>query len=246
MTATQNLKPSGADLQPDGFLAAFGVQADPNLLQRALTHRSWAYENNRAPHNERLEFLGDSVLGFAVTTRLYKLFPKMAEGELAKRRAAVVSTVALAAAARAINLGAYLRLGKGELASGGQDKDSILADALEAVIGAVYLSTDITVAVKFVLELLAAQLSAAADISRALDPKTTLQELAAAAGLPHPQYAVTGTGPDHQKVYTAKVELLGACGVGIGSSKKAAELAAAREIVAILEAPAANPNTEKD
>lgn len=219
---------------PDGFLAPFGVRVDENLLRRALTHRSWAYENANAPHNERLEFLGDSVLGLAVTTRLYRLFPNMSEGELAKRRAALVSTVALARAARRIELGKYLLLGKGELKNGGADKDSILADAMEAVIGAVYLSTDVQIARRFVLQLLEPQLAEVEALSRALDPKTTLQELAAAQKLPHPRYEVTSEGPDHNRSYTALVRVLGVTGVGVGSSKKVAELAAARDAVAQL------------
>lgn len=235
MTAKNTSKPSAAvQTAADGFLAQYGVKADPKLIDRALTHRSWAFEHGGAPHNERLEFLGDSVLGFAVTTRLYKKFSKLSEGELAKRRAAVVSTITLATTAREIGLGQYLKLGNGELATGGRDKDSILADTLEAVIGAVYLSTDIQVATKFVLQLLESKIAEVETLSRSLDPKTTLQEIAAAHGLPHPHYVVTGTGPDHNREYTAHVALLGVQATGVGSSKKAAELAAAREVVAEL------------
>lgn len=236
MSETETLKPSTAanNAVVDGFLTRYRVKIDPHLLGRALTHRSWSYENDRAPHNERLEFLGDSVLGIAVTAHLYKHFPKVSEGELAKRRAAVVSTAALAKAARVMGLGAHIRLGKGERASGGSDKDSILADTLEAVIGAVYLSTDVQTAMQFVLRVLESQLTNNQLLSD-LDPKTTLQELSSAAGLPHPQYTVVGEGPDHARVYTATVSVLGVTARGEGSSKKAAELAAAARAVSRLK-----------
>lgn len=135
-------EPSGSSLgdqgDPGGFLVPFGVAVDATLLELALTHRSWAFEHD-APHNERLEFLGDAILGQAVTVKLYRDDPEASEDVLAKRRSALVSTLALAEVARGLGLGASLRLGKGEAASGGADKDSILADTVEAVIGAVYL-----------------------------------------------------------------------------------------------------------
>ena len=118
-----------------------GVDIDAELLGLALTHRSYAYEHGGIPHNERLEFLGDSILGQAVTVMLYTTLPDVDEGALAKRRASVVSTVALAEVARTIGLGAYLKLGRGEENTGGRDKDSLLADATEAIIGAAYLSS---------------------------------------------------------------------------------------------------------
>ncbi|WP_288908750.1 ribonuclease III family protein, partial [uncultured Microbacterium sp.] len=135
------------------LLDKLGVDIDPELLSLALTHRSWAYENGQGPHNERLEFLGDSVLGQAVTVRLYTRHPELDEGSLAKRRASVVSTVALAEVARGIRLGEHLRLGVGEDRTGGRDKDSILADTMEAVIGATYLSTGPDAATSLVLRL---------------------------------------------------------------------------------------------
>ena len=223
--------PSG---EPGGFLSPFGVEIDPELLRLALTHRSWAYEHGGAPHNERLEFLGDSILGQAVTVKLYRDYPHLPEGELAKRRAALVSTVALAEIARGLGLGAELRLGKGEEQTGGRDKDSILADTVEATIGAVYLSTDPETAAQFVRALVAPLLEDPDRFTVALDPKTSLQEEAAARGLPHPAYEVTGEGPDHDRRFTARVELAGAAGIGRGTSKKAAELAAARDAVAQL------------
>lgn len=231
-------EPSGSHLgdqgEPGGFLASLGVDVDPALLELALTHRSWAFEHGGAPHNERLEFLGDAILGQAVTVKLYRDFPDLDEGQLAKRRAALVSSVALAEIARRIELGAQLRLGVGEERTGGRGKDSILADTVEAVIGAVYLSTDPETAAAFVLRLIEPLLDDPERFTVALDPKTTLQELAAARGLPHPQYEVTSEGPDHDRRFTARVELDGAVGVGSGTSKKAAELAAARDAVGQL------------
>lgn len=216
---------------PDGFLSSFDVAVDETLLELALTHRSWAYEHGEAPHNERLEFLGDSILGQAVTVKLYRDFPELSEGELARRRAALVSTLALAEVARGIGLGDYLRLGRGEERTGGRDKDSILADTMEAVIGAVFLATDPATADRFVLDLVAPLLADPERFTVALDPKTSLQEEAAARGLPHPSYETTGAGPDHDRRYTARVSLADATGEGIGTSKKTAELAAARDAV---------------
>ncbi len=206
------------------------------LIDLALTHRSWAYEHDAAPHNERLEFLGDSILGQAVTVKLYRDYPKLSEGELAKRRAALVSTVALAEVARGIGLGAHLKLGIGEERTGGRDKDSILADTVEAIIGAVFLSTDPATANRFVLDLVQPLLADPERFTIALDPKTSLQEAAAERGLPNPTYEVTGEGPDHDRRYTARVELAGAVGIGVGTSKKVAELAAARDAIAQLRA----------
>ncbi|MBO1806283.1 ribonuclease III [Leucobacter ruminantium] len=209
----------------------FGVTVDPELLELALTHRSWAYEHGGAPHNERLEFLGDSILGQAVTVKLYRDYPELSEGELAKRRAALVSTVALAEIARGLDLGALLRLGKGEKQTGGRNKDSILADTVEAIIGAVFLSTDPATADRFVLDLIAPLLADPERFTVTLDPKTSLQKLAAERGLPHPPYDTTGSGPDHDRRYTSHVTLDGVTGTGSGTSKKVAELAAARDAV---------------
>lgn len=225
--------PQGA---PGGFLHAFDVAVEPELLELALTHRSWAYEHDAAPHNERLEFLGDSILGQAVTVKLYSDFPELNEGELAKRRAALVSTLALAEVARGLSLGAELRLGKGEEQTGGRDKDSILADTVEAVIGAVFLSTDSVTAARFVLQLVEPLLDDPDRFSEVLDPKTALQKEAAARGLPHPTYETVGTGPDHARVFASTVQLESIIGRGEGTSKKVAELAAARDAAAQLRA----------
>ena len=236
MTQSNEKPPESRESEPGGFLAPFGVQADPELLERALTHRSWAYENGGAPHNERLEFLGDAILGQAITVRLFTDYPDLDEGELSRRRAALVSSVALAEVARRIGLGSHVRLGVGEERSGGRDKESILADAVEAVIGAVYLSTDPATAAAFVLDLLEPLLADPERFSVTLDPKTTVQEEADARGVPRPSYEVVGEGPDHGRRYTATVELAGVTGVGTGISKKAAELAAARAVIEQLHA----------
>lgn len=204
-----------------------GVDIDPELLLLALTHRSWAYEHGQAPHNERLEFLGDSVLGQAVTVRLYRAHPDLDEGVLAKRRAGVVSTVALAEIARGIGLGEHLRLGRGEELTGGRDKDSILADTMEAVFGATFLSAGPDAATALVLRLVQPLLDDPERVGAAVDPKTTLQELVASLGAPPPQYEVTAAGPDHDRVFTATVTAADARTTGTGTSKKQAEMAAA-------------------
>lgn len=237
-------EPSGSpEGGPGGFLARFDVAVTPELLELALTHRSWAYEHGGAPHNERLEFLGDAILGQAVTVKLYTDYPELSEGELAKRRAALVSSVALAEVARSIGLGSEVKLGVGEERTGGREKDSILADTVEAVIGAVYLSTNTEVASAFVLDLIEPLLADPERFTVALDPKTSLQEEAAARGLPHPPYETTGEGPDHDRRYTARVELAGVTGHGNGTSKKVAELAAARHAVEQLRAGSGAPAT---
>lgn len=239
-------EPSGSP-QGDsgGFLAPFDVSVTPELLDLALTHRSWAYEHGGAPHNERLEFLGDSILGQAVTVKLYSDYPELSEGELAKRRAALVSSVALAEVARSIGLGAELRLGVGEERTGGREKDSILADTVEAIIGAVYLSTTPAIAERFVLRLIEPLLADPERFTVALDPKTSLQEEAARRGLPHPPYETVGEGPDHDRRYTARVQLGEVTGVGNGTSKKIAELAAARHAVEQLRADQGAPSRSK-
>lgn len=180
-----------------------GIDIDPQLLELALTHRSWAFEHGGAPHNERLEFLGDAVLGVVVTEHLYLSFPDRPEGWLAKLRSAVVNTYALADVARGLGLGAMLRLGKGEVQTGGADKDSILADATEALIAAVFLSAGRQGADRFVHALMDPVVAAASAEGRATDWKTALQELSAARGLGAPRYEHTATGPDHDKRFEA-------------------------------------------
>lgn len=215
------------------------VPISPELLELALTHRSFAYEHDGAAHNERLEFLGDSILGQAVTVRLYNDNPGLDEGQLAKRRASLVSSAALAEVARAINLGRYVRLGRGEELTGGRDKSSILADTLEAVIGAAYLDAGGEAATEMVLRLLAPLMDDPDRFGAAMDPKTSLQELTAKLnrGLPH--YAVTDSGPDHSKRFHAVVSVGGVyISEGDGTSKKQAEMAAALEAWTTLSADA--------
>ncbi|MCW2164760.1 RNAse III [Microbacterium hydrothermale] len=204
-----------------------GVDIDPELLSLALTHRSFAYENGGIAHNERLEFLGDSVLGQAVTVRLFTRHPDLDEGSLAKRRASVVSTVALAEVARTIGLGPHVRLGRGEVLTGGSDKDSILADTMEALIGATFLSAGPDAATAMVLRLVEPLLADPERYGAAMDPKTSLQEIAARLGLPAPVYAVDATGPDHDRRFTATVTVGDVATTGEGTSKKQAEMAAA-------------------
>ncbi|PPG21631.1 ribonuclease III [Rathayibacter toxicus] len=227
------VKSTFASLSRDDLLrleATLGVGLDGHLLELALTHRSFAFEHGGIPHNERLEFLGDSILGQAVTVMLYTEYPELSEGELAKRRASLVSTVALAEIARSIGLGDYLRLGRGEELTGGRDKASILADTMEAVIGAVHLGTGPDDARDLVLRLIAPLRDDPRRFGASMDPKTSLQEAAAERGAPHPRYEVLATGPDHNKVFTATVIVGGFVTTrGEGSSKKAAEMAAALE-----------------
>ncbi|MFT4281387.1 ribonuclease III [Microbacterium sp.] len=209
------------------LIGKLGVDIDPELLSLALTHRSYAYENGAIPHNERLEFLGDSILGQAVTVHLFTRHPELDEGALAKRRASVVSTVALAEVARTIGLGEHLRLGRGEDQTGGRDKDSILADTMEAVFGATFLSAGSEAATSLVLRLLEPLLADPARYGAAMDPKTSLQELAARLSLSPPTYAITAEGPDHHRRFTATVTVGEVMSTGIGSSKKQAEMAGA-------------------
>ena len=206
------------------------VEVDPALLQLALTHRSFAYENGGIPTNERLEFLGDSILGQAVTVKLFRDHPELDEGELAKRRASLVSSAALAEVGRSIGVGSYVRLGRGETMTGGADKPSILADTVEAIIGAVYLDAGGDAATALVLRLVTPLLADPDRFGAAMDPKTSLQEIAARRSAPPPVYTVTESGPDHNKHFVATVsvgELVQASGEG--SSKKQAEMAAALE-----------------
>jgi ribonuclease III len=219
---------SGALHSRSVLVERLGVDIDPELLELALTHRSFAYENGGLPHNERLEFLGDSILGQAVTVRLYRDNPELDEGALAKRRASLVSGVALAEIARRLGLGGFVRLGRGEELTGGREKVSILADTVEAIIGASYLSAGGDEATALVLRLVGPLMNDPARFGAALDPKTALQELADREGAQAPVYEVEGTGPDHAKVFRATVTTAGLpTGHGKGSSKKHAEMAAA-------------------
>jgi ribonuclease III len=211
--------------------AAFGVPLDPALLERALTHRSYAYENGGLPTNERLEFLGDAVLSVVITSALFHNHPDHPEGQLAKLRASVVNMRALADVARGLGpegLGPYLLLGKGEEATGGRDKASILADTLEALLGAIYLQYGLDTAGEVIHKLFDPLMAEAARRGAALDWKTSLQELTAMLGLGVPEYRIEEAGPDHAKTFTAWVVVAGGrYGGAQGRSKKEAEQRAA-------------------
>jgi ribonuclease-3 len=213
---------------PESLDAALGIRfSDEEIRETALTHRSFAFEHSLDATNERLEFLGDSVLGLVVTDMVFEAFPDLPEGELAKRRAAVVNAQALAEVARSLGLGAMVRLGKGEEQSGGRGKASILADALEAVLGAVYLDLGLDEARRLIERLFRPLIEA---YVRGEDYKTILQELASRELRTMPEYRLEERGPDHEKEFTATVFVAGeALGAGVGKSKKEAEQRAARE-----------------
>lgn len=220
---------------------ALEVDLPEDLLNLALTHRSYAYENGGLPNNERLEFLGDSVLGVVVTEVLYCDFPDLPEGQLAKLRAAVVNAQALAEVARTLDLGDFIHLGRGEETTGGRDKVSILADTMEAVFGAVFLHAGIATAREVIRGLFIPLIREAAALGAGLDWKTSLQEAAAAAGRGSPEYVVTSEGPDHAREFFAQAVIDGdVLGEGAGRSKKAAEQLAAEAAYGRIGAPASD------
>ena len=224
-------------MQSGALCARLGIDISPAMLQLALTHRSFAYENGGLPTNERLEFLGDSVLGLVVTETLYRSHPEVPEGQLAKFRAAVVNARALADVARDLDIGSCLLLGRGEESTGGRDKSSILADTLEAVIGAVYLEHGVAAAERVVHILFDPLIDRAAELGAGLDWKTSLQERAAGLALGPPDYLVEESGPDHAKQFIARVSLGGIVyPAGHGGSKKEAEQHAAEAAYQALEA----------
>lgn len=231
------------DVSADPVRAAERIEADLDilvgdraLLEQALTHRSYAFEAGGLPHNERLEFLGDAVLGVVVTDRIYRMLPEASEGRLAKVRAAAVNTHSLAEVARRLGLGAAVRLGRGEEQSGGRDKDSILADTMEALLGAVYLDQGMDVAAAIVRRLFDDLLCDIVTRRESLDYKTSLQELGAAVLSQVPTYELSEEGPDHEKRFTAAVALAGeVLGHGYGRSKKEAEQGAAQQAYVTLQ-----------
>lgn len=215
---------------PQKLCEALGIDLSRELALQALTHRSYAYEHGGVPHNERLEFLGDSILGQVVTVYLFETYPDLSEGELAKRRASLVNLTTLAEAAKMIALGDYIRLGRGENQSGGRQKASILADTTEALIGAVFIDLGFSAAKQLVMELLASFLADKDHFGAAMDPKTSLQEKVMQLGLSAPVYVVFSEGPDHAKIFFATVTVDDAvAGQGKGTSKKQAEGAAAMD-----------------
>jgi ribonuclease-3 len=236
------------DRQP--LIDALGIDLSADLLTLALTHRSYAYEHGGLPTNERLEFLGDAVLGLTVTDELFHRHPDHTEGDLAKMRAFVVNTQALADVGRGLTadgLGAYLYLGRGEMNTGGADKSSILADGMESLLGAVYLQHGIDTARKVILRLFGSLLDIAPTRGAGLDWKTSLQELCASRSLGSPTYLVTSTGPDHDKQFTATVIVQDIdYGTGIGRSKKEAEQKAAAKAYQALEESALEESAPKE
>lgn len=222
------------------LLAALGVDLADDLLTVALTHRSYAYENGGLPTNERLEFLGDAVLGLVITAEIFSKYPDRSEGELAKLKSAVVNTQALAQIARGLaddGLGSYLLLGRGEVASGGGQKANLLADGLESLLGATYVQHGHEVARDVIIGLFSELLDTAARLGAGLDWKTSLQELAAARRLGVPSYAVSSSGPEHDKQFTARAVVNGVdYGDGAGRTKKEAEQHAAAAAYAALDA----------
>jgi ribonuclease-3 len=212
----------------DGLESRLGYRfRDGARLAAALVHRSWANERGQPEHNERLEFLGDAVLGLVAAEWLFRRYPEQPEGELARQKAWLVSALPLARHAAALGLGDRLQLGVGEARSGGRDKASILADALEALFAAVFLDGGLTAA-RPVVERYLEQAEAAGE-TEADDAKTALQELAQARGWPLPTYTILSeTGPDHDKGFLCEVALRGApAGQGSGRSKKEAQQRAA-------------------
>ena len=213
------------------------VDISDQMLTLALTHRSYAYENGGLPTNERLEFLGDAILQVVVTTQIYADYPDMAEGQLARLRAAVVNANALAGVATLIDLGSFVLLGRGEEATDGRHKSSILADTTEAVIGAVYLDCGREAASKLVHSWMDPLIKNAAALGAGLDWKTSLQELTSKLHLGVPLYVVHESGPDHAKHFTAQVEIASKLyGHGEGRSKRVAEQEAAAEAFKELHA----------
>lgn len=212
------------------LLAELHIEIDPELYEMALVHRSYSYEHDRVPHNERLEFLGDAVLGVIVAEHLYLAYPDEAEGTLAKLRSAVVSAASLAEVARDLQVGSLIKLGHGEILTGGDDKTSILADTMEALIGAIYLSQGMQKVEDFVHHLFVPRIEYATQLGAGLDWKTSLQEVLSELGLPSVSYEISESGPDHDKEFEAYAVVEDRrFGPGKGRSKKQAELQAAEQ-----------------
>jgi ribonuclease-3 len=209
------------------LIERLGVSISQDLLTQALTHRSHSYENGKQPNNERLEFLGDSVLGFVVTAELYKRFGELQEGELSSLKNSVVSAKALAEVAAGIDIGSFLLLGKGEEKTGGRDKGNLLADAFEAILGAIYVEHGLTRASELVERFIFPLLDNHIDLLLNSEPKTKLQEIAQERGLAAPAYETTHTGPDHDRIFSATVTVGEVVSAGEARSRKGAESEAA-------------------
>ncbi|MDO5668897.1 MAG: ribonuclease III [Corynebacterium sp.] len=217
------------------LLDALGIALPAELLRHALTHRSFANENGNLPNNERLEFLGDAVLGLSVANQLYVQYPSRPESDISKMRASIVSRFGLADIARDINLGPHILLGKGELVTDGREKDSILADTTEALFGAIYLEHGFDAAREVILRLFAEKIDGASASNIHRDWKTTLQERVAELKLPMPVYEATSTGPEHDLTFNAQVSVNGrVLGQGVGGAKKFAEQESARQAFLLL------------
>lgn len=205
-----------------------GITIEAELLELALTHSSYAYENGKIPNNERLEFLGDSVLGFVVTGHLYAENPDLDEGSLSRLRSATVSAKTLAIAANQIGLGEFIRLGKGEISTDGRNKSNILADTFEAIIGAAYLSGGLVSAKTMIDSLVLPLLSSEDELLETSEPRTVLSELLKSLGKSDASFEVTHEGPDHDRTFFAEVIVDGfAVAKGSGRTRKAAEAEAA-------------------
>ncbi|MDO5699918.1 MAG: ribonuclease III [Bowdeniella nasicola] len=213
---------------------SLGLEIDPELLVLALTHRSFAHEAGGLPTNERLEFLGDSVLGIIVTDHLFHEFSTHNEYQLSTIRAGVVSQDSLSRVARSLNLGRYLLLGKGELKTGGRDRPSILCDAMEAVIGAAYLSAGYEATRRFILRLIIPQIERVTSRCQGVDWRTELAGIFHERGMGEPQFVLSDTGPDHDKTYTATLALADGDVTGSGKSKRAALAQAAQLACEVL------------
>lgn len=205
------------------------------LLRTALIHRSWQAEHGTESSNERLEFLGDAVLGWVVADMAFRRLEDVHEGKLTDLRISVVNQQALAERARDLGIGEFIMLGKGEDAAGGRDKASILSDALEALIGAIYLDGGATAAYDVVQQVFTESLELSIPTMDMFDAKSRLQELCARLGLSVPKYVTEGDGPDHDRVFSTAVYVDGkVAGRGTGRTKKAAEQAAAVEACGAL------------
>lgn len=220
----------------DALGESLGVEIEPQLLELALTHRSFSYENGRGPNNERLEFLGDAILGFLVTAHIHDHFSDLDEGELTKLKNAVVSAPALAEAATSLDLGSYLRLGKGEIQTGGREKQNLLADCFEAILGAAFASKGLDAASVIVERFILPMLSDPKTLLDSADPKTTLLELLQSRGRPQPVYEITFEGPDHDRTFFATLSIDGeVVSRADGRSRKLAETNAAIKALATLK-----------